>query len=138
MKHGLGTYLLADTDISAAISGLYSFPAPQDASAIAKPYLMISRVDETIENLIGSSLDVYDEPWQIDVIAKKDIDAENVKELVITRLNGASRVVMGDYFVYSCGLNFVRDGSELEDNAGEKSLHRKIMEFQIKRNREVQ
>ncbi len=138
MKAGLRTYLLADTDIDAAISGVYSFPAPQDASADTKPYLMLSRVDELIENLIGSSLDVYDEPWQIDIISTTDKAAEAVKELIMTRLNGASRVVMGNYFVYSCGLNFVRDGSELEDNANEKSLHRKIMEFQIKRNREVQ
>jgi hypothetical protein len=136
MKAGIRTYLLADPSLVAALAtstSIFSFPAPQDAT---KPYIMISRVDGLIQNLIGSSLDVYDETWQFDVISKTDKEAETIKELVITRLNGASRVVMGNYHVYSCQLNDIRDGSEIEDTAGETTVHRKILEFNFKRNRD--
>lgn len=138
MKAGIRTFLLADTNISAAISGIYSFPAPQDATFATKPYILLSRISEEPEDLITGTLDIYDEPWQFDILGSTDKAIEAVKELVVTRMKSGNRVAMGNYWVYSVHLNFVRDGSELEDIGGEGTVHRKIMEYQFKRNRDSQ
>jgi len=135
MKDGIRTYLLADATLKAAlaaITAVYSFPAPQDA---AKPYLVLSRASAVIENLIGSSLDIYDESWQVDVMASTDATAESVKELVVGRLNIADRVEMGSYTVYSCSLDNVIDNSDLEMNGSETGDIRKTILFSVKRDR---
>ncbi len=133
MKAGLATYILADSNITDVIgTSVYSFPAPQDAS---KPYVMLLRINETIMGTVNESLDVYDEMWQIDVIASTDLQAEQIKELLISRLNYADRVEMGSYTVYSCTLDSVVDGTELEMEASENADIRKIMTFMIRRDR---
>lgn len=132
MKAGIRTYLLADSAILAACPRVYSFPAPQDA---AKPYIMLSCASETIENLIGSSLDIYNEQWQIDIIASTDVSAESIKELVISRLNIADRVEMGTYTVYSCSFAGCVPTTDLEMTGGETSDIRKTLTFDFQRDR---
>lgn len=132
MKAGLRDYLLDDAAILVACPNVYSFPAPLSA---VKPYIMLSRVSETIENTIGESLDIYEESWQVDIIAGLDATAEAIKELVISRLNCADRVEMGAYSVYSCSLTGCSDNSMLEMTGGEDSDIRKTLEFQIMRSR---
>lgn len=134
MKGGIRSYLLADSAILAACPRVYSFPAPNNA---AKPYMILSRVSSQIQNLIGSSLDIYDESWQIDVIASTDAAAEAIKELVVTRMNIADRVEMGSYTVYSCSLAAVRDLSELEMDGGQTADIRISLEFSMIRDREA-
>lgn len=132
MKAGLKSYILADTAIAAACPNVFSFPAPQDAS---KPYMMLSRVSESIQNLIGSSLNIYEETWQIDIIASTDLSAEAIKELLITRLNIADRVEMGSYTVYSCTFTNCLETTALEMDGGETADIRKTLEFSMIRDR---
>ena len=133
MKAGIRTYLLALPAIATAIgTKIYSFPAPQD---VAKPYIMLSRITGEIQNLIGSSLNIYNETWQIDIISNTDSEAETIKELVIGRLNIADRVEMGSYTVYSCSLNNIIENTDLEMTGGETSDIRKTLEFGFIRDR---
>lgn len=132
MKTGIRTYLLADSAILAACPRIYSFPAGNNET---KPYIMISRIAEEIENTIGESLNTYMESWQIDVIASLDSTAEAIKELIITRMNIADRVEMGRYTVYSCSLTATRDLSELEMDGGQTADIRISLEFMIHRDR---
>jgi len=135
MKAGLRTYILAGTGISAVVAArCYSFPAPQNAT---QPYIMLTRVSSTIQNLIGESLNIYDETWQVDIIAPTDKAAESLAELVITRLNIADRVEMGNYTVYACSLSGITEGAEIQMPGGETREARKTLDFRILRNREV-
>lgn len=135
MKAGLRTYLLADATLKAALAtttSVFSFPAPQDA---VMPYLMLTRVSGEIQNLASSSLNVYVENWQVDVMATTDKAAEAIKELVISRLNIADRVEMGSYTVYSCSLVQVLDNSDLEMTGSETNNVRTTAEFMLIRDR---
>lgn len=140
MKAGIRTYLLADATLAAALAttgSVYSFPAPE---GVAMPYLMLSRLSSVIQNLIGLSLDIYVENWQIDVITGPvagggDRAAEAIKELVIARMNIADRVEMGSYTVYSCSLVGVTDNTDLEMVGTETAVTRMTLEFQLLRDR---
>lgn len=138
MKAGIRTYLLADAAIDAAVTGVFSFPAKEGQ---AYPYIVLTRITASIENVIEDSVNVYQEAWQIDVYAAgdnaPDAEAETIKELVIGRLNTADRVQMGDYFVYSARLTFETDLTELETEGSEDAIIRKSMEFNFHRDREV-
>lgn len=131
MKSGIRTYLLADATLAAAVgSRVYSFPAPQNAT---KPYLMLSRISGVPMNLIGSSLEVDVETWQVDVMASTDLSAETVKRLVANRLNVADRVEMGSYSAYSSSLTSVTDNSDLEMVGSQTADIRTTLEFAITR-----
>lgn len=135
MNAGIRTYLLADTTLKAALAtttAVYDFPAPEGA---AMPYLMLSRISSVIQNLVGSSLNVYVETWQVDVIATTALAAEAIKELVISRLNCADRVEMGSYTVYSCSLAGVTDNSDLEMTGSETANIRITLDFEFVRDR---
>jgi len=131
MKSGIRTYLLANATLAAAVgSRVYSFPAPQNAT---KPYLTLSRISGVPMNLIGSSLEVDVETWQVDVMASTDLSAETVKRLVANRMNVADRVEMGTFTVYSCALTGVTDNSDLEMVGGQTADIRTTLEFAITR-----
>jgi hypothetical protein len=98
---------------------------------------MLSRVSASIQNLISSSLNIYEETWQIDVIASSESTAEALKELIITRMNIADRVEMGSYTVYSCSLSGVNDLSELEMEGGQMADIRISLDFTMIRDREA-
>lgn len=137
MKAGIREYLRTSSAIVSAIGGsekFYSFPAPQDAVV---PYITISEVTDEIQNLIGSTLDIKNETWQIDIFAAEDAQAVRIKKLVIARLNIADRVEMGSYSVYSCSYSGGRDSADLETTGGETNVARKTLEFYIIRNNEV-
>jgi hypothetical protein len=138
MKAGIRTWLLADTTLKnklADAAAVYSFPAPE---AAARPYLMLSRVSAEIINNVTDSLKVYREVWQVDVVATTDAAAEEIKELVIARMNVAGdRQAMGSYFVYACSFVGITDNSGLENEAGETAIIRQSLEFELIRNGET-
>jgi len=139
MKSGIRTWLLADATLKgklADVAAVYSFPVPE---AAARPYLILSRVSAEIMNNIGDSLKVYRESWQIDVVATTDAAAEELKELVIARMNVAGdRVAMGDYWVYACSFTGITDNTALENEAGETAIIRQSLDFELLRNGEKQ
>lgn len=130
--------MLADSNILAAVSGIYSFPAPQNASYETKPYIMITRLNEQNWELIDGEEDWYDEEWQIDILGKTDKIAETVKELVETRMYQAPGTVLGNYRVSAVSLDVVVDGTDLEDMGGEGKVGRKILTYSISRDRDNQ
>ena len=137
MKTGIRTYLLANATLKAAlatINSVFSFPVPQDATM---PYLVISSISATIQNLAASSLDIYDEIWQIDVYASTDSSAESIKELVIGVMNLADRVEMGSYTVYTSTLEGVADNTDIEMDGSEARIARKTLDFRLIRDRTV-
>ncbi|MFQ3578671.1 MAG: hypothetical protein SNJ71_00845, partial [Bacteroidales bacterium] len=58
-----------------------------------------------------------------------------IKELVISRLNIADRVEMGNYSVYSCSLESITENSEIEMIGSETADIRKSLEFILIRDR---
>jgi hypothetical protein len=139
MKSGIRTWLLADATLKgklATTTAVYSFPVPE---AAALPYLFLSRVSAEIMNNISDSLKVYRETWQIDVVATTDAAAEELKELVIARMNVAGdRAAMGDYWVYACSFTGMTDNTALENEAGETAIIRQSLDFELLRNGEKQ
>lgn len=133
MKGGIRSYILADTNITDVVGQkCFSFPGPQD---VVKPYILINRISENIIGTINASLDIYNELWQVDVYSSTDLEAEEIKELLITRLNYADRIEMGGYTVYTCTLDSVVDSSEIEMEAGESADIRKTLTLNMKRDR---
>ncbi len=128
MKAGIRTYLMSSATMAAAVTGVYSFPAPQEA---VKPYLMLSRVAGQCQNIIGATLDIENETWQVDVMADTDRAAEIIKRLVIARLNIADRVEMGSYSCYSCTSTGVTDNSDLEMTGSETPDIRTTLTFDM-------
>ena len=94
---------------------------------------MLSRISGQPMNLIGSSLEVDVETWQVDVMASTDLSAEAVKRLVSNRLNIADRVEMGSYSAYSSSLTGVTDNSDLEMVGSQTADIRTTLEFAITR-----
>jgi hypothetical protein len=133
MKAGLKAYILADSNITAVIGQkCYSFPAPQDA---AKPYIVLNRISELVIGTVNESLNICNELWQIDVYSDTDLEAENINDLLIDRLDYADRVEMGSYTVYTSSFDSEIDGSEIEMEASENADIRKTLTFAIKRDR---
>ena len=139
IKASIRDYLLANSAVSALLANsaaCYSFPAPRSA---ARPYMMLSRIDEQDERTINEFIDVRYEQWQVDVVADTDAEAEELKDAVIDCLQCADRVQMGTYWVYSSTLIGSEDTSELEDNDSEHRTCRMTRTFDIRRSaREIE
>jgi len=133
MKGGIRTYLLANAAIAALIA-TRCYSSFADVSTV-KPYIVLSLINRQIQNLINSSLDIYEELWQVDVIADTDMAAEVISELIVTRLNIADRVEMGSYTVYNCSLDSIDEDVEESIGGGIARDARKILTFRFLRDR---
>lgn len=135
MKKAIRDYLLADTALGAAVTGVYSYPAPATA---AFPFLLLSRIScvpfvETADD-IGTT--DYDEEWQIDVHAQTDLSAEAVKELVVSRMRIDVPAAMGAERVHFCRFDSENQMAEdMEPDGSRSPRFVKSLNFTLQRQR---
>lgn len=128
-KTELMEYMIADTGITDLVaSRIFSHPAPQ---GVTSPYVMVSRVTENPNRNLIAPNERYREIWQIDIYSETDSNAEVIKKAIRSRLDICNQVVMGTYQVLNIFLQSSDDLSDLEDDASEQRIARKMMEFTV-------
>ena len=129
MKSELATYLLADTNISGVVGDkIYSFPIPE---GISLPYILLSRITQKEGGFLTSRDNRQVQTWQIDVYSDRDIEAENIKDLVIDRLNIHNTFDMAGIAVLNSFLITSRDLSNIQQQGSQEANCRKQIEFII-------
>lgn len=129
--------LLDDSNITAVVgaSGVYSFPAPQDAEY---PYLIIGRVTGyEYQNLATVHGDVEVEQWQVDVWSDNEAQKDTLSRLVRNRLNQTdpntwdNYGATGYYSIHRCHLDTRTTLNETADDASQRTFYRDVLTFDV-------
>jgi len=111
---------------------IFSFPAPQN---VEHPYIMISRVGNETENVLGGALDFENDVFQIDVYSGDYGEANSLEDVIVTALNMVNHTTIGNYHVFSIIKNYAQDLSFLENDNSQNKIIRKQIDFIVRRER---
>ena len=128
IEEAIRIHLLADTDIKTALADvrLFAQAAPQDMTDTHAVYFVVANPVE--ESHSGNSALAHP-TFQIDVWAKKYLDAKALARLIRRRLQGQKGVLGGATGVDVDGINFENAGRDVFDD--ELKLHGVQQDFTV-------
>jgi hypothetical protein len=103
MIAALRSHILSDSALAAAVTGVYSYPAPADASF---PFVLLSCVSQV--EMLGTADDDsvpfgYIEEWQFDIHAETNASANAIQKLLEVPLHNQGPVALsGGITMLSC------------------------------------
>lgn len=134
MKAALRTFLLADSDIDAAVNDV--FAAGTVPQGTARPYITLQRITGYSERHLEGLNGVARELWQLDVWADTESEAESIKEDIRLRMDQYAGS-MSTFTVYGIILSDVRDSTERVTDGSEDVLSRRSIDFRIGRSEDA-
>jgi hypothetical protein len=132
MKGAIRTKLLTISALTDIISqNVWS--AGQVPSGTALPYVTLFRVHGAKEAHLETADPLYRERWQLRVHASTDLEAEQIKEIIIPALDMKHTEVWSGYYIYLTRADGVDDNTTYEVGSSESTISTKDIDFIIKR-----